>query len=398
MKKRYVLIALPLLILAVAIGLSSFSGSAVAQVGSYEYTLNGGKVVVGDRDREGFWPTARLSRWDGECSIKVAWPTARVILPTIEGSKLEWRDTDVELHFYPLVPTETRYEGGGFEVELLLKERPAGNQFSFMIETEGLEFYHQPELAKEEVDAGCIRPPDIVGSYAVYHSTRGNSHASIADAERYRAGKAFHIYRPKAHDAEGRTTWGELLIEGNQLTITVDQQWLDEAVYPVVIDPTFGYESKGSSSHSTASNVIWGTQFTCPESGTVDSMTAYLYGNAASSVAVEFGLYEATSPYEHTGHTQEGSITSGYDDWMTLNADGNIDLTAQDYLLCIWPAGPVATIYYDTGASSYYDPESYDGIWPANHAHNAWGGQKLSVYCTYSTGAPPPAKYHSFMY
>ena len=75
--------------------------------------------------------------------------------------------------------------------------------------TEGLVFYYQPPLTPEEIETGAHQPENVVGSYAVYHATRGNLHASAEEAARYKTGKAYHIFRPLVKDAAGNETWGD---------------------------------------------------------------------------------------------------------------------------------------------------------------------------------------------
>jgi len=87
----------------------------------------------------------------------------------------------------------------------------------------------------------------VVGSYAVYHSTKRNN---IVGGMEYQTGKAFHIYRPHAVDADGVKVWCELDITEGELTVTVPEDFLNKASYPVVVDPTFGYSSVGASSFS----------------------------------------------------------------------------------------------------------------------------------------------------
>src|SRR3990167_10435198 len=94
----------------------------------------------------------------------------------------------------------------------------------------------------------------------------------------YKTGKAFHIYRPKVIDANGVETWGDLNIDEQNglLTVTIDQTWLETALYPVIVDPTFGYTSIGVSTSATiGSGVVVACQATSIEAGDITSMTAH---------------------------------------------------------------------------------------------------------------------------
>lgn len=206
---------------------------------------SGDKVEMGDRESAHFKPSLKLNRWGGECFVKVGLPTTEKPAPIVEAGRVKWRGQKVETQLYPLKSTPIN-ELGGFEFEIVLKEKPVSNQIVLDIQAQGLRFSYQPPLTQEEIDRGDIRPDNVVGSYAVYHATKKNN--------RYMTGKAFHIYRPIVEDALGNKSWCSLHIDEyinpKNLTITVPQQFLDEAVYPVTIDPTFGYTTIGVSTMS----------------------------------------------------------------------------------------------------------------------------------------------------
>src|SRR5690606_132791 len=125
-------------------------------------------------------------------------------------------------------------------------------------------------------------PENVKGSYAVYHVSKKNH---IKGKKNYGSGKAFHIFRPKVHDAEGNETWADLLIENGELIITVPQEFLDKAIYPIIIDPTFGEDSQGASYYGSFGagglDGIIGGIFTASESGDLESMSAFIADNAS---------------------------------------------------------------------------------------------------------------------
>jgi len=145
-----------------------------------------------------------------------------------------------------------------FQFNITLSRLVAINSISIAIETSNLAFYYQPPLNLELVgkeyegwkinethafdDKGVLRnyrPLNVVGSYAVYSTTKRNNE--------YKTGKLFHIYRPLLIDAKGKTSWAILNITKTALTITVNQTFLASATYPVIVDPTFGKTSIGGS-------------------------------------------------------------------------------------------------------------------------------------------------------
>lgn len=134
--------------------------------------------------------------------------------------------------------------GNMLEWEAILYQKP-GNQFSwtFPIEHNNLDILYQSTTYSErEIELNAYRPDSVKGSYAAYHSYRAWN--------QYKNSKAFHIYRPKAWDSAGDTVWLDLDIDtvANELTITGNRQWFRDAVYPVTIDPTFGYTTMPGSS------------------------------------------------------------------------------------------------------------------------------------------------------
>jgi hypothetical protein len=94
--------------------------------------------------------------------------------------------------------------------------------------SENFDFFRQPDFVPDDF---------LKGSYAVY-----KKETLLGEG----TGKLCHIHRPEIIDARGRRCWGELSIIGNELRITIPEQWLSEAAYPVIVDPIFGTNTVGS--------------------------------------------------------------------------------------------------------------------------------------------------------
>jgi len=387
------------------------------------FTHSNDEVYIGDpAETAQFKPQFLLKRWLDESYIKLPiGAIAKQLRFNEENNYVVWEGDWFTVKVYPVDKKERKVkigdtehvfiqnELGGLEFEAILKEKPLTNSFSFRIETKGLKFYYQPPLTEElnpdeydevtetyAVKDGVVvvfRPPEIVGSYAVYHATKTPWHKSKEEAEKYRAGKAFHIYRPKLIDVEGKTAWAELSIDEKRgvLTITLPQNFLDEAVYPVTIDPTFGYETIGSSSVSIG-NIIRGSLFSCPETGTVDSITAYVKSDTGQKVKYAIYKHSDSSLVDYTSETTAPTSP----DWVTLDATNNATLEAIDYVLVAWSKKDwdpfyhmyyYGYLYYDTGETDqgHYQSEIYNSFPdPASFSH---GNQKFSIYCTYTAGA-----------
>ena len=193
-------------------------------------------------------PKVVFSKWGGEAALGVRYeglPADTTGSRAFLTDRMEWKGAKEEMHAYPLDASAGVGEDGGLEVEIVLNEKPATNVFDFAIDgADNLDFFYQPALTPEEIAEGADRSENVVGSYAVYHKTKANHRIGSTN---YATGKAFHIYRPKAIDANGAQAWAELNYDNGTLSVTVPQKFLDDAVYPVRVDPTFGHGSLGIS-------------------------------------------------------------------------------------------------------------------------------------------------------
>jgi len=118
---------------------------------------------------------------------------------------------------------------GAFEYDCILEREPESNVISLVMEgADKFDFFRQPDFAPDDF---------LKGSYAVY-----NKETVLGQG----TGKLCHIHRPQIIDACGRKCWGDLSVAGNELRITIPQEFLSNAKYPVVVDPTVGTTTIGS--------------------------------------------------------------------------------------------------------------------------------------------------------
>jgi hypothetical protein len=116
-----------------------------------------------------------------------------------------------------------------FEYDCILEREPETNIVCLLMEgAEHFDFFRQPDFVKD---------PFLRGSYAVY-----KKETLIGEG----TGKLCHIHRPLVIDARGRRCWGDLAVVENELRITIPEQWLGEAAYPVVVDPVVGTSTIGA--------------------------------------------------------------------------------------------------------------------------------------------------------
>jgi len=368
--------------------------------------------VFGGKTLEVFTPSLKMTRWD-EVNFELDPEPIIGSIPlknrklNFIGKKIKYITPKKELHFYNIEPNEKLREGG-YEFEVILKEKPSTNKLEFTIKTKGLKFYYQPPLTEEikvgdedgrivkvtETDAYAKnekgelisvthRPENVVGSYAVYHATKG-AISNVKGGKLYRAGKAFHIYRPRIEDANGNWTWGKLNIDEKKgiLTIEIDQNFLDKAVYPVKIDPTFGCTAVGGTCGYFDFD---GSKFTAPEDGTVTSISMYLSSGTSD---INFGYYNDNSGVVGT-HVAHGTAISNSPttDWKTIDVSGSVTGNNVYWLIGQSSTGSVYDCY-DSGGN---DQEAFDDSWTFDDWSDnpnvlAYFDSVVSIYCTYTEG------------
>jgi len=241
-----------------------------------------------------------LYKWGNEASLQIVLDTVPVHNHTFIGNVIEVENPDFLLRVYPI---DTRTTGdlygdsddvvqchdGGARFELVLKKkRPAmSNSIVFPIISKNLRFAYQPFLSQQEINEGIIRPLNVEGSYAVYHLSKKNN--------QYMTGKAFHLFRPIAEDSLGVKVWCAITVDSainpTSLTITIPQQFLDDATYPITIDPDFGEQAIGGSWFIVAYDTTatrGGSAWTMPGGGpfTANYIRAYVQ-SGAGDVAVD---------------------------------------------------------------------------------------------------------------
>lgn len=243
-------------------------------------------LMVGDTLGDSKMPGLMISAWNRECFLRLGLRTKRTA--TLRTRQLIMVDGQpgIRIKQDDTVSYEIYQRPDGMEWAIVLSAKPTTNRFAIPIQTEGLDFYYQPPLTAEEIAEGCVRPDSVVGSYAVYHSTkrwnRRNINLATNDTtyEFYGTGKAFHIFRPKAHDALGAQTWCDLEITKDSLIVTVPPAVLNFGRYPITIDPTFGQTTAGGSGDNMGLYLRGDGPHTSPSDAggaTVDSVMWYCY-------------------------------------------------------------------------------------------------------------------------
>ena len=322
----------------------------------------------------------KLHKWSREASIEVFLNMVEADKHTFSGNKIELEDSTKKIRVYPIDTRTTgdlygdsndvaQCQDGGLRHELIYKEKPPTNFFDTPLVCENTRWSKQPFLTPEDITRGSSCPLNVEGSYAVYHISKKNNE--------YMTGKFGHWYRPIAIDALGNKAWCDLevdrYIDPTNMRVTVPQQFLDEATYPVTVDPDFGYKnigglssiiglngkSPGSQRHGSA----W--EMHAP-GGTANWMRAYV---STSSVARDLTVFINQKDSGGAGihaqiATKENLAVNTGGAWIEFTL-GDEELTeAVDYILNIMAeVGATSYIYYDTdGATAlacYYDAQTY---------------------------------------
>lgn len=339
-------------------------------------------IEIGDSKQDDFKPQFKFMRWDNEVNFSLRAEEHPSAVVETRGKVVKYKRPDYEVHMYE---KPEMGEDGGFEFEWVLPSKPSTNVFTTTIQTKGLNFFYQPKLTAMEVSLGDERPDNVIGSYAVYHKTKGGM--NNASGKEYKTGKAFHIYRPEAVDADGNREWCELNINesSGHLTVTVPQTFLDNATYPVVVDPTFGNTSIGASRNSTAANNVQGGYFTITESGDVTKLTAY--GEDSSGTTNTKGLIvENSSPYNIVTNAVSNVVNvSTTTSWRDYAFSTSPSLTAStSYGMGILTESNYNRAYFDdfSGSGFYDSSNSYAS--PAALSAPSSNSRLYSIYATYT--------------
>lgn len=313
-----------------------------------------------------------LEFWGGECGL------------TIEALDCD----DSAIRIYDHNPYGA--EDGGVEYDRVLFTRPASNVVQYQIDSWGLNFFHQPALSPLSRN---IRPAHIINSYAIYHETKSGH---CIGGVNYRAGKACHLYRALARDANGWQVWCEQILESDGiLSIAIPQAFLDACIYPVIVDPTFGYTSIGGSATNVtaAYNVAFGPHV-APEAGSVQSIAFYSNANTLG-INFTFGIYGDTAGVPNALLGVSAGAAGANMDWMTLNLSSPASVSGGT---SYWfaenhdnDAGSWAVFDAVSGFSERYKALAYSAgslASPYGTEDGNIADEKFSVYATYVTTTP----------
>lgn len=270
------------------------------------------------------------------------------------------------------------------QIELELKD--SGN----------LVYYFQDALTQAEIDEGCSRPDNVVGSYAVYFSKRWNQ---------YSTGKFGHLYRWEAIGADGKKCWLDPLeIQDGKLIIGLPD--LSNMVFPIICmgaGDTFGVSAAGASSTGCPSALVC-TALDSPDSnGTVTSIDVHSY-NATATGDVKVGMYNdnAGTPSTKVGNETNnldvgiwGGSGVGSHVWKSFSHSQAVTSGTNYWLAMV--SSSIAEVSYDSGSGTQRCQDNTTtyptASWPSPFNISTTSSALYSYRATYtpSAGGTPNA-------
>jgi hypothetical protein len=163
-----------------------------------------GQLILGNENNGlRFEPHLRMIPWRGDpVDFAVGLPSLANRAPIINPAKDEvtWEDNDYRVRFEVLPPSQ-REPRGGLQQDIILLRPPIQPTLDLPFSSTGLNLWWQGALSSEDILRGATRPSNVINSIAAYHSTKSHTHRTAKEADQYRTGKAFHLYRFKAIDS-----------------------------------------------------------------------------------------------------------------------------------------------------------------------------------------------------
>jgi len=362
-------------------------------------------VEVGDAQSADFVPKIDVKAWENECSVslKLSPPEGRELEKgeiDIQESRIVWNGTEKKAGFSKISPSDEMPEGG-MEFDVTLDKRPDRDRVSFDLDFHNAVFYRQPYMQERIGQEGVVTatdtegydgngnviiqcPENICGSIAVYHASPP---VNIAGDKVYKSGKIGHIYRPKIFDAEGNWAWGALSVsidfeKGNNLYVDIPSDFLDKAVFPIVVDPTFGYTTAGATQTALLGFPIChvGAALIYTASGfqRIVKFSAYAVGTS-----LDMAVYTVPSGTPVTRLAAGVSITlNGTPGWRDSAALSQ-NMTASTIYGCAAGNFSSARMYLDTGTGNQRSAETRSGALQTPWSSAGFSTALYSMYATY---------------
>lgn len=327
----------------------------------YFLNINAGSVIV---------PPGQNSTWDsGSGTPLKLLTTGRTDLWGIDGETVKW---------YVEIP-----------------EYPVSNIFEWtLLHSPHISFYHQPALTQEEINEGCVRPDDIVNSYAIYCDQKGK----YVDSEsmviaNYSSGKLGHIFRRKFISGDSNWWWLDSLEIIHQtssmslMRVTIPWEILDQATFPAILNDTFGYDTIGGTGYGpAASRQITSGLYSPASNGTATGVGVYCSGSGQDNTT---GMYNDSDP-ETLMSDDGGGEPPASGSWMERSLDSSqAVLSASQYRPSFNGDGSITYQYDDADAeTSEWEADTYSSgtLLATLTAYPNYMSREFSAYIIYTVG------------
>lgn len=341
---------------------------------------------IGDIKSDKFFPQVKVKRFDNEYNLSIRYKHNEKGKETFEevDGKVIWKKGNKEARFYEI--------DGAHEFEVIFSEKPETNIVEFTLQTKGVDFHYQGELTEQELIEGRERPENVVGSYAVYASSK---RINYKGGKVYGSGKIGHIFRPKIIDNDGKEVWGSLDIDTEKgiLKVTIPEEFLETCSYPIIVDPTIGYDTAGGSSLDVGSSInAFCSLYNTLSAVTGDTITSFSFyaRKLAANETVTIAAYNISGgvPVSKLSTEQTVTVNSTTPQWWNSSTVSQSLTNGSVYGIAYgsWGGG-VGTentrIYYDSSSGNNVSYNSATSL-PATWSHSAYYSDHLSIYATFS--------------
>ena len=377
--------------------------SKVSNKQVYKTTLGekADEVIIGDEKSQIFKPQVTFTKWNKEVNLSIISDKTFATTTTLNNNAYQ-ADGQKEKFYFKVNPDDNNE----FKFGLILKEKPDTNKFTYQLEGwEDLDFYYQyadyqdwekhPEILVSETDSEAhllVNKEEITcykkywKGYTVYHKTKRDY---CVGGTNYGIGKIGNFIRPKFIDADGNWELGDIEIKDGIYTLTISQNFLDKAKYPILVNDTFGDTSAPTTNSRSANpNTIVAGRFQLTVNGTVTKITAYYDNEKTSTQTFYSGVYDDDDgSYPSNLEIPAGSRSmtgSSPMAWYDIDVT-DTPIVAGYYWFGFYGGNNNEKVEYDiAGGLSYFGSGNHPNPFPDSQSSNT---DRYGIYATYTSSS-----------